>query len=138
MRKKILRLLEKGIELHEELISSFNETLPTSIIKSGNHIVEIELPGKINALLVILNADAKYQKYKPVDSLRQAIDLFKDMEIEQAIDHAIANKGLVGLSSCEDCLITVQDLFDTIRCEIDLIIDTLSVYNSKCKALQFQ
>jgi len=136
MRKKILRLLEKGKELHGELISNYNNSLPANIIEDGNSIVYNELPAKINAILVILNADAKEIKYKPVSNLQQAIELFKDIELQNALDKATANKGLVGLSIYEDCLVTVQELLDTTKFEIESLIDLLYTHSGKSKTLQ--
>lgn len=138
MRKEILRLLEKGKELHEKLLSRYNETLPTTIIERGNRIVESELPDKINAILVILNADAQSKKFMPVNTLQQAIDLFKNKELQNSIDSAIANKGLVGLSNYDDCLITVQDLFNNTKIEIEFLVNALSPHKSKSKAFQLQ
>lgn len=138
MRKEILRLLEKGKELHEELLSRNNETLPTTIIERGNRIVESELPDRINAILVILNADAQSKKFIPVNNLQQAIDLFRKTELQDSIDSAIANKGLAGLSNYDDCLITVQELFNNTKIEIESLVNALSPHKSKSKAFQLQ
>lgn len=136
MREEILRLLEKGKELHEELITNYKETLPGNVIEVGNSIVEKELPGKINDILVILNADARMKKYMPVTRLQQAIELFRDPEMQKAIDKAIANKGLAGLSICEDCFVTVQELLDDTKYEIQTLVNTLHIPDGKCKTVE--
>lgn len=138
MRKEILRLLEKGKELHEELLSRYNETLPTTTIERGNRIVESELPDRINAILVILNADAQSKKFMPVNTLQQAIDLFRKTELQDSIDSAIANKGLAGISNYDDCLITVQELFNNVKIEIESLVEALRPHKSKSKAFQLQ
>lgn len=138
MRKEILRLLEKGKELHEELISRYAEALPANSIEKGNRIVETELPDKINALLVILNADAQSRKFAPVSNLQQAIDLFKNKELQDAINSAIANKGLVGLSNYDDSLISVQELFNNLKIEIASLVESLRPHKSKIKVFQLQ
>lgn len=136
MREEILRLLENGKELHEELISIHKETLPANVIERGNSIVEKELPGKINSILVILNADAKMKKYRPVTKLQQAIELFSDPDMQNALDKAIANKGLAGLSICEDCFVTVQELLDATKYEIQTLINHLRIPNGTYKAVE--
>ncbi|HET6557997.1 MAG TPA: hypothetical protein VFG54_11825 [Prolixibacteraceae bacterium] len=136
MREEILRLLEKGKELHEELVSNYKETLPSNVIEEGNRIVEKELPGKINSILVILNADARMKKYKPVANLQQAIELFSDPEMQNALDKSIANKGLAGLSICEDCFVTVQELLDTTKYEVQTLVNTLSIPYGQCKTVE--
>lgn len=138
MRKEILRLLEKGKELHEELLFSYNEALPAHMIERGNRIVETELPDKINVLLVILNADAQSRKFGPVSNLQQAIDLFKDKALQDAIQSAIANKALVGLSNYDDSLISVQDLFNNLKIEMASLVESLRPHKSKSKALLLQ
>lgn len=135
MREEILRLLEKGKELHEELILG-KEILPANTIEKGNSIVEKELPDKINAILVILNADARMKKYLPVGNLQQAIELFRNPEMQQAIDSAIVNKGLAGLSACEDCFVTVQEMLDTTKYEMQMLVNTLNVPNEQCKTVE--
>lgn len=136
MREEILRLLEKGKELHEELLSNYKETLPANVIEKGNSIVEKELPGKINDILVILNADARRKKYVPVTKLQQGIELFRDPEMQNALDNAIANKGLAGLSICEDCFVTVQELFDATKYEIQVLVNNLHISNGQCKTVE--
>lgn len=136
MRKEILRLLENGKELHEELISNNNQTLPSNIFERGDRIVDKELPGQVNAILAILNADARMKKYVPVTDLQQAIDLFREQEMQDAIDSAIANKGLTGLSICEDCFVTVQELLDTIKYEMQTHVNTLRIQKGKGKAVE--
>lgn len=138
MRKEILRLLEKGKELHEELLSHHKEVLPANSIERGNRIVETELPDKINVLLVILNADAQSKKFAPVSNLQQAIDLFKNKELQDAINSAIVNKGLVGLSNYDDSLISVQELFNNAQREIESLVDSLRPHKSKSRAFQLQ
>lgn len=133
MRKEILRLLEKGKELHEQLVSAYDESLPQSILDEGNQIVQVRLPGNINGMLVILNAGAKAQKYQPVNNLQQAIELFSDTAIQQDFEKAIANKELLGLSACEDCFITIQEIFDATRCEIKSLVEELNRHATYCK-----
>lgn len=138
MREEILRLLEKGKELHEELIANFKETLPANVIERGNSIVEKELPGKVNDILVILNADARMKKYKPVNKLQQAIELFRDPAMQNALDKAIANKGLAGLSICEDCFVTVQELLDATKYEIQTLVNSMRIHNGQCKTVELK
>lgn len=135
MRKEILRLLEKGKELHEQLISAFDESLPVNIVEEGKKIVEIKLPGNINGMLVILNAAAKAKKYPSISNLQQAIELFKNTEIQEDIDMAIADKELVGLSPCEDCFITIREIFDATKCEIRSHVEELNLHATQCKTL---
>lgn len=136
MREEILRLLERGKELHQELISHQHEMLPTHVIEQGNSIVEHQFPRKVNDMLVILNADASAKKYLPVGDLQQAIDLFSDSQMQTALDSAIANKGLAGLSVCEDCFVTVQELLDASKCEMQALVNTLRMLNGKYKTVE--
>lgn len=131
MREEILGLLEKGKELHEQLVSAYDESSPANILDQGNHIIEVKLPGNINGMLVILNADAKSKKYQPVDNLQQAIELFSNAAIQKDIDKAITNKELVGLSPCEDCFISVQEIFDASKCEIQSHVEQLNLLFNK-------
>lgn len=126
MRKEILRLLEKGKELHEQLVSAFDEALPENIMEEGNNIVNVKLPGNINGMLMILNADAKSKKYQPIQNLQQGIELFSRTELQKDIDNAITNKELVGLSQCEDCFISIKEIFDATKCEIRSHVEELN------------
>ncbi|MGE5393149.1 MAG: hypothetical protein ACM3P1_00320 [Candidatus Saccharibacteria bacterium] len=136
MRKEILRLLEKGKDLHEQLISANDESLPANIVDEVNNIAKVKLPGNINGMLVILNADAKSKKYQPVSNLYQAIELFQSPELQQDIDNAIVNKELTGLSDCQDCFITIKEIFDATKCEIRSLVDDLKQHAAQLSTLQ--
>lgn len=136
MRKEILRLLEKGKEFHEQLISANDESLPANIVHEVNTIVEVKLPGNINGLLVILNADARSKKYQPITNLQQAIELFHNTELQQDIDKATVNKELAGLSACQDCFMTIHEIFDATKCEIKSLVDDLKEHAAQCRTLQ--
>ena len=136
MRNEILRLLEKGKEVHDQLISAYDESLPAGILHEGNNIVAEKLPGKINGILAILNADARSKKYPSVTSIQQAIEVFKSADIQKDIDKAIANKELVGLSDCEDCFITIQEMLDGCKRDMQSLVEELNRHAITCKTLQ--
>lgn len=136
MRKEILRLLEKGKELHEQLISAYDESIPVFIIHEGNNIAEVMIPAKVNGILVILNANARLKKYQPVTNLQQAIELFMNTEIQDDINKAITNKELVGLSDCEDCFITIQEILDAGKRDVQSLVEELNQHATQCRALQ--
>ncbi|HLN75303.1 MAG: hypothetical protein ACM3O8_09405 [Methylococcaceae bacterium] len=138
MRKEILRLLEKGKELHEQLNFSCDETLASPIIEDGNDIVEVRLPVKVNSILVILNAQVKSKKYPPINNLQQAIEVFKNTEVQHDIDKAIANKELVGLSDCQDCFITIHEILDAGKREMQSLVEQLNQHATQCRAMQPQ
>ena len=136
MRKEILRLLEKGKDIQEKLISAYDDSCPVDILDEGKKIVEVKLPGNINGILVILNANAKVKKYSSISNLQQAIELFQNTEIQEDIDTSIVNKELAGLSECQDCFITIKEIFDATKCEIRSLVEQLNHCATQCRTFQ--
>lgn len=112
MRSKILELLLKGKELHNELITNFSNVLPENIIEGGNDNVNTDMPKKINAILSLLNMSEKKEVFYPIKNLDEAIEVFKNENLDKVIERAISNEDLIGFSELKNETLSVKDILE--------------------------
>ena len=112
MRNKILELLLKGKDLHNELITKFSDVLPENIIEGGNDNVNSDMPKKINVILSLLNMSEKKEVFPPINNLDEAIEVFKNGNLDEAIERAISNTDLLGFSELKNETLSVKDILE--------------------------
>jgi hypothetical protein len=127
MRTEILKLLNKGKELHTELIAEYSGILPENIIDGGNRTISEDIPNKTNAILTILNMAEKEEKYSPINNIDDAINLFENENIQESIDKAIGNKDLAGYSPLKNKKLSAAEILENAKFGIESGVQLLSM-----------
>jgi len=99
MREEILNGITKGKSTYENIIENYSQTLPKNIIDGSKNSVDVEIPKFVNNFLYILNAAEQKNMYSDIKNIDEAIELFKNPELDDSIAKAIENKTIVGISN---------------------------------------
>jgi hypothetical protein len=99
MREQILNTLTKAKSNFEEIINNYSDVLPKNITDGSQNSIEVEIPKFVNNFLYILNASEQKETYSDVKNIDEAIELFKNPELDNVITKAIENKTITGVSS---------------------------------------
>ncbi|MCZ8167945.1 MAG: hypothetical protein ACK5RV_11820 [Flavobacterium sp.] len=98
MRKEILDNLTKAKANFEEIIGEYSDVLPKNITDGSRNTIDTEIPKFVNNFLYILNASEQKEVYSNVKSVDEAIELFKNEDLDATIEKAIENKTITGIS----------------------------------------
>lgn len=109
MRKEIYITLLKSKSDFDEIISSYVDVLPQSILDGSKNLFEVEIPKFVNDFLETLNAVESSTKFDQISTVEDAITVFEnpvlDAIILAAIDsEAVSSDAIKGFSTVKDNL----------------------------------
>lgn len=120
MRENILNSLKRGKELYQELIQDYSGVLPEHIIAGGESTIKQEFPNKVNAFISILNMnESDDNKYAPISTVDEAINLFEDERIQESINKTITNENIKGYSPLKDKILSSEEMLEAARFGIE-------------------
>jgi hypothetical protein len=128
MRIELLELLIEGKTLHTDLITNYSNVLPKKIIDGGKESVNSNMLKNVNIILSLLNISEKRELFKPVNNLEEAIEVFRDNEIDAIIERAILNKDLAPHSLDRNQTLSVKDILEKTQFEIKSGIQQLQMH----------
>ena len=99
MREQILNSLTKAKSNFEEIIENYSDVLPKNITDGSRNSMDVEIPKFVNNFLFVLNASEQQQVYPDIKTVDEAIELFKNIDLDEVITQAIENKTITGVSA---------------------------------------
>lgn len=109
MRKEIYTTLLKSKSDFDEIISSYVDILPISILDGSKHLIEVEIPKFVNHFLETLNACESDTKFGKINTVEDAITVFENPVLDDIIlaainSEAVSSDAIKGFSTVKDNL----------------------------------
>ncbi|KRD58497.1 hypothetical protein ASE40_19410 [Flavobacterium sp. Root935] len=99
MREQILNSLTKAKSDFKNIIENYSDVLPKKITDGSQNSVDTEIPKFVNNFLYILNVSEQKNVYTDIKNIDEAIELFKNPDLDTIIQKAIENKTIIGTNS---------------------------------------
>ncbi|MCF6142434.1 hypothetical protein L1S34_14150 [Flavobacterium sp. K77] len=109
MRKEIYITLLKSKSDFDEIISSYVDVLPQSILDGSKNLFEVEIPKFVNDFLETLNAVESSTKFDQISTVEDAITVFENPVLDAIIlaainSEAVSSDAIKGFSTVKDNL----------------------------------
>lgn len=125
MREQILNNLIKAKSNFEEIIENYSDILPKIITDGSRDSVSVEIPKFVNNFVFILNATEQKELYPTIKSIEEAIELFKNPDLDNSITKAIENKTITGISANGN--LAAKEILETAKFGIESGTELLSM-----------